>query len=58
MLRKKCLVEKLSGEVDVVEGSGDGMSRLRVGVGFHALHAIVGHFLGEVLRGEKELIRG
>lgn len=52
-MSRKCLIEKLPGEVDVVECAGDGVSRLRVGVGFHALDTIVSHLLGEVLKIEK-----
>lgn len=43
------LVEKLSSKVNVVEGAGDCMTRLLVGVWFHTLDTIIGHFLGEVL---------
>lgn len=46
---KMSLVEKLSSKVNVVEGAGDCMTRLLVGVWFHTLDTIIGHFLGEVL---------
>lgn len=55
LMSRKCLIEKLPGEVDVVESAGDSMSRLRIGVGFHALDTIVGHLLGEVLKLKNKL---